>query len=168
MARLLGFDYFIQYRIGKPNVVTNVLSRCSELPSASCFILSMPHFVFLEDLYKELQSHNDFITLREKIQANPADYPDHVLTPNFVLHRGRIWLPSDCTFIKALLTKFHQTPTGGHMGFRKTLNRIVENFTWQMMSNDIRKFMAQYVDCQLVKYEPAKPQGLLCPLPVPA
>ena len=54
------------------------------------------------------------------------------------------------------------------MGFRKTLNRIVENFTWQMMSNDIRKFMAQYVDCQLVKYEPAKPWGLLCPLPVPS
>ena len=148
-------------------MVADALSRCSELPSTSCFILSMPHFVFLEDLYKELQSHNDFITLREKIQANPADYPDHVLTPNFVLHRGRIWLPSDCTFIKALLTKFHQTPTGGHMGFRKTLNRIAENFTWQTMSNDIHKFVAQSVDCQLVKYEPAKPRGLLCPLPVP-
>ena len=67
-------------------MVADALSRCSELPSTSCFILSMPHFVFLEDLYKELQSHNDFITLREKVHANPADYPDHVLTPNFVLH----------------------------------------------------------------------------------
>ena len=67
-----------------------------------------------------------------------------------------------------MLTEFHQTPTGAHIGFRKTLNRVAENFTWQTMSSDIRKFMAQCVDCQLVKYEPAKPWGLLCPLPVPS
>ena len=35
------------------------------------------------------------------------------------------------------------------------------------MSSDTRKFVAQCVDCQLMKYEPAKPWGLLCPLPVP-
>ena len=168
LARLVGFDYSIQYRTGKTNVVVDALSRCSELPSASFFILSMPHFVFLEDLYKELQSHNKFITLREEVHANPTAYPDHVLTPNFVLHRGRIWLPSYCTFIKALLTKFHQTPTGGHMGFRKTLNRVAKNFTWRTMSSETRKFVAHCVDCQLVKYEPAKPRGLLCPLPVPS
>jgi len=54
------------------------------------------------------------------------------------------------------------------MGFRKTLQRIRENFTWQTMNNDVRKFVAQCIDYQLVKYEPAKPRGLLCPLPVPA
>ena len=91
-----------------------------------------------------------------------------MLTPKFILYQGRIWLPLDCTFIPALLMEFHQTPTGGHMGFRKTLNRVAENFTWQTMSSDTHKFVAQCVDCQLVKYEPAKPRGLLCPLPVPS
>ena len=28
-------------------------------------------------------------------------------------------------------------------------------------SSDTRKFVAQCMDCQLVKYEPAKPKGLL-------
>ena len=54
LARLLGFDYSIQYRTGNTNVVADALSRCSEEPSASFFILSMPHFAFLEDLSKEL------------------------------------------------------------------------------------------------------------------
>ena len=54
LARLLGFDYYIQYRTGKTNVVADALSRSSESPTASFFILSMPHFMFLEDLWKEL------------------------------------------------------------------------------------------------------------------
>lgn len=132
------------------------------------FILLMPHFVFLEDLHKELQSHAEFVTLREKICTNPAAYPDYSLTPHFILHRGCIWLPSDFSFINTLLIEFHQSPIGGHMGFWKTLNRVAENFTWHTMTIDTRKFVASCLDYQLVKYELAKPRGLLCPLPVPS
>ena len=168
LARLLGFDYFIQYRTGKTNVVADALSRSSESPTASFFILSTPYFMFLEDLWKELQAHNKFITLREQIRSSPTDFHEYTITSHFILHQGFICLPPNCSFINALLTKFHQTPTGGHMGFRKTLNRLSENFTWKNMTADTRKFVASYVDCQLVKYETAKPRGLLCPLPVPS
>ena len=54
------------------------------------------------------------------------------------------------------------------MGFRKTLNRITENFTWSTSTRDTRNFVSKCLDCQLVKYETAKPRGLLCPLPVPS
>ena len=54
------------------------------------------------------------------------------------------------------------------MGFRKTLDRVAENFIWNTMAIDMRNFVANCLDCQLVKYEPAKPRGLLCPLPVPS
>ena len=104
LARLLGFDYSIQYRTGKKNVVADALSRCPELPNGTYFVLSMPHFIFLEDLSRELQTHREFVTLRDRIQENPAEYPGYVLTPSFVSHQGCIWLPSDCTFIQALIT----------------------------------------------------------------
>lgn len=54
------------------------------------------------------------------------------------------------------------------MGFWKTLNHVAENFTWHTMTIDTRKFVASCLDYQLVKYELAKPRGLLCPLPVPS
>jgi len=167
LARLLGFDYVIQYRTGKSNVVANALSRSGETTPASLLIISVPHFTFLEDLRKELQTNQEFITLREKIRAKTQAYPDHSLTQHFILYQGRIWLPPNCSFIKTLLSEFHQSPTGGHMGFRKTLDRVAENFTWDAMASDTRNFVANCLDCQLVKYEPAKPRGLLCPLPVP-
>ena len=136
LAHLLGFDYVIQYRAGKTNVVAYVLSRSSRSANASFFILSMPHFVFLEDLCKELQSHDEFVSLREKIRTHPAAYPHHSLTSHFILHQGHIWLHSDCSFIKILLTEFDQSPIGGHMGLQKTLNRVVKNFTWNTMKVD--------------------------------
>ena len=54
LSRLLGYDYSIRYRSGRTNVVADALSRVAEPPTASFFILSTPHFLFLEDLYKEL------------------------------------------------------------------------------------------------------------------
>ena len=54
------------------------------------------------------------------------------------------------------------------MGFRKTLDRVAENFIWDTMAIDTRNFVASCLDCQLVKYEPAKPRGMLCSLPVPS
>ena len=166
LARLLGFDYVIQYRAGKSNVVADALSRSLGSDTASLFILSVPYFTFLEDLRKELQTNQEFVTLKEKICFDTKAYPDHSLTPHFILCRGRIWLPSDCSFIKTLLSEFHQSPTGCHKDFRKTLDRVAENFIWNTMTVDTRNFVANCLDCQLIKYEPAKPRGLLCPLPV--
>lgn len=53
------------------------------------------------------------------------------------------------------------------MGIAKTLAQISENFSWPGLHNDVRKFIAQCVDCQHTKYKTKKSVGLLCPLPVP-
>ena len=65
--------------------------------------------------------------------------------------------------MQTLLTEFHSTPTGGHMGVKKTLARLRENFTWANMQNDVRQFVAACLDCQHTKYEAKKSAGLLYP-----
>jgi len=91
---------------------------------ASLYVISMPQFLFLKDLRKELLSLQGFTELRDKIQRDPATYTEYTLTPDFILHKGRIWLPSNSSFIKPLLEEFHQSLTGGHMGIQKTLHRL--------------------------------------------
>lgn len=90
LARLLGFDYTIQYRTGKTNVVADALSRSMELSARSLFILSMPQFLFLDNIRKELLSNDEFVKLRDDIHANPTTYPEYSLTLDFIMHRGRI------------------------------------------------------------------------------
>lgn len=47
LSQLLGYDYTIQYRTSKSNVVADVLSRSFDNLVGSLFLLSMPNFLFL-------------------------------------------------------------------------------------------------------------------------
>lgn len=63
LTHLLGYDYTIQYISGKSNKVANALSRASKDSQGSLFVLSVPHFAFLDQLKHELAIHLEFIAL---------------------------------------------------------------------------------------------------------
>ncbi|XP_027337502.1 uncharacterized protein LOC113851229 [Abrus precatorius] len=104
LCKLLGYDYTIQYRAGKHNVVADTLSRPTEPEQGQFFILSMPRFIFLDQLRKSLHDSSDFVSLLAEdddggqistpfsvvTRENPENYPighevqatsDHGLTP---------------------------------------------------------------------------------------
>jgi len=47
LSRLIGYDYTIQYRLGKLNLVADALSRILEMPPGTLLMLFMPYFTFL-------------------------------------------------------------------------------------------------------------------------
>lgn len=85
-----------------------------------------------------------------------------------MVYRSRIWLPCGFSLIPTLITEYHATPTGGHTGVAKIVARVLENFYWQGLRENVAQFVAKCVDCQVTKYEAKQLAGLLCPLPVPS
>lgn len=67
LSKLLGYDFSIKYKTGKKNVVADALSRIEQ--AAACHTLSMPHFIFLDDLRESLRSSSAFTTLAHNIQT---------------------------------------------------------------------------------------------------
>lgn len=59
----MGYDYSIQYKSRSSNVVADAISRIPADLSAACFTLSMPNYVFLDQLRVSLQDHSDFAAL---------------------------------------------------------------------------------------------------------
>lgn len=153
LSRLLGYDYTIQYRASKSNMVEDALSRVYEPPTGTLLLLSTPHFAFLEELKKELIANSDFLVLRQVIQFIPDSHLNYSITQDFIMKNGRSWLPNGLPFIQTLLSEFHQSPTRGHMGVCKTLARLNDNFTWANIHQDVRKFIPSCLDCQHTKYE---------------
>lgn len=165
LFRLIGYDYTIQYRSGKTNVVANTLSRVPEFITSDLLMLTVPSFSFLKSLKQELSHHPEFRDMLHNITTNVV--PDFKIMQGLIYRKGRIWLPRTCTFTRVLLEEFHNTPSGGHMGVTKTFARLSANFTWTGMKEDVQRFVLTCVDCQHSKYETKKATVLLCPLPLP-
>lgn len=64
LSRLMGYDYTIKYRTGKTNTIADALSRVPDDSQSSLFIVSVPHFNFLEQFKTDLTTHPEFVALR--------------------------------------------------------------------------------------------------------
>ena len=69
--------------------------------------------------------------------------------------------------IQTILNEFHSSVIGGHAGVSRTLARIMTQFYWKGMAQDIKTYIQQYLVCQQAKTATALPAGLLQPLPIP-
>jgi len=52
LARLMGYDYQIQYHSGASNKVADALSRLPESNASTFLVLSVPCLTFMEELQR--------------------------------------------------------------------------------------------------------------------
>lgn len=152
LAKLLGFDYDIQYKVGSSNIVVDSLSRIDHTGQAQCLLLSVPHHEFLTQLKQALFASPDFQTQKKAIQAHPKDHPHFTIANKLIFFKNAIWIDSRNPFIPALLHEYHATPLGGHFGVKKTLHHLRSNFQWTTMIADVKSSIRECRVCQQVKH----------------
>lgn len=121
-----------------------------------------------------------FSTLKEALEAdpytkqiiadlttNPALHPDFSLAASHLYYKDRLVIPDYPEHKAKILSEAHESPTGGHGGYLKTLKRVATNFLWPYLKHDVKSQVQNCLICQKHKYETLGPAGLLQPLPVP-
>lgn len=155
----MGFDFIIQYKGGKENVVADVLSRRDELDKEGGRILAIsgPIPNWTDSIKEEV---NSFPDLKETVQwvcdgeaLGPWEYRDGIL-----FFKGRIYLSKNSALIKDIIEQFHNST---HEGFFKTLQRIRSTFYWPNLKSMVRNFIRECEVCQRHKSEHTAPAGLL-------
>lgn len=106
----------------------------------------------------------DIIT---SIRQGSFSVPDFHLSDNVLFHRKRLVIPDDAILRRRILSECHDSLTGGHGGYLKTLKRLSENFFWPQMKKDAKIHVQNCLTCQQNKYQTLSPAGLLQPLPIP-
>jgi hypothetical protein len=69
--------------------------------------------------------------------------------------------------ITKLISAFHDTSPGGHLGVQATYIRIKKLFHSRGLKRDVHNFVKQCSVCQQTKSTRVHPVGLLQPLPIP-
>jgi hypothetical protein len=105
ISKLLGFDFSIEYKPGRTNVVVDALSRRDE-PDPLLHAISSPSFDLLADIKQAAIEDEEVRSLRDQITAGTLGAPWTVVD-GLVLYQNSIYVPTSSPFLLAILSAVH-------------------------------------------------------------
>jgi hypothetical protein len=171
VEKLQQFEIDIEYKPGPTNVVADaLLRRPTEEFLAAISMASLDHDIKAA-VQAKLKTDPAFTKALEDIKSGIA-VPNVAIDGNGLMYetslgRLRIYVPSDTELQAKILHEFHDTPTAGHFGVAKTLERISRDYYWPKMRQTVEAYVKGCDACQRHKSSNSKPAGELQPLPTP-
>lgn len=154
---LQQYQFTIQYRKGSQNVVADALSR-------------QPLETFHRVVNNKQQTECSWLNRKIKaVQENPKKYSDFIIINNCLYrHFPHNHNDEDCHPWKLcvgsehrerVLRENHDHPTAGHLGIRKTINRVCNRYYWPGLFRDVSRYVRKCQSCQKYKVNQQKPSG---------
>ncbi|KAE9606341.1 putative nucleotidyltransferase, Ribonuclease H [Lupinus albus] len=173
VKKLLGFQFHIEYKPDVSNRVEDALSRVpaewpsdSTTPSNFMALVSIPTFCIIQQHQQENSSDPFLLEFHSCATQDTLEHP-FAIVQGMVTHKGRYVLSPTFSLCKTVVSEYHDTPSGGHAGVKRTLARVAASFFWPRMRQTVTSFVADCLLCQQIKYSTQVPAGLLQPLPIP-
>ncbi|KAE8654205.1 hypothetical protein F3Y22_tig00117056pilonHSYRG01112 [Hibiscus syriacus] len=158
---LAEFDYTLEYKPGKANVVADALSRKAEFT-----VISLAKGTVLERIKEGLEQ--DPIA-RELVKLASDGKTQRFWVEDGLLYtKGRrIYVPKWDNLRRDLVKECHDTKWAGHPGQKRTMALLETAYFWPHMKDSVELYVKTCLVCQQDKVENRQPAGLLEPLPVP-
>ncbi|GKA92164.1 putative nucleotidyltransferase, ribonuclease H, partial [Tanacetum coccineum] len=158
---LAEFDYQLEYKPGKANVVADALSRKAEFAA-----ITQAQF-FLQDRIMKGLEHDP---LAKKIISLAKDGRTQRfwLKGDMLFTKGdRLYVPKWGDLRRAILKECHDLKWAGHSGITRTLTLVEGTYYWPRKGDGVKTFVRTCLICQQDKIEQKKLGGLLEPLLMP-
>ena len=150
VAKLLGYDFLVEYKQGRDNKVADALSRKFEelegVEQGELKAISFLIATWLADLRQAYLTDTHLQDLLAKLQEGKLDPLKYKLVNGLMYYKGRIYIGDDLALKERILQLVHDSPLGRHAGYEKSYQRAKKDFYWQGMKQDIKIYIKQ---CQI-------------------
>ena len=167
LVKLMGFQFTVEYCEGRTNKVANTLSRVNVEHDATLQQISVLLSPDIEAIGQEVLQDPSLLKIIHQLETDPDISSHSTNSHNQLRYKGRLVIPRTSSFIKAILSDFHDSPVGEHASYLKTYKRVADQFYWTRMKGDIKQHVSKCQVCEINKTNSLAPAGLLQPLPIP-
>lgn len=173
VMELQQHDFEVQYRKGALNQVADALSRIpvgteeheSEVDIA---VLEQNPTAGAENelTLDKAEGSSWYDRVLSKLQDGKRHFPNYCVRKGILYrlfgkdNQARVWkmcVPTN--HIRDVLVENHDSPTAGHLGVKKTLCRVTENYFWPGWRRDVKEYVRSCPTCQAYKVSQQKPAG---------
>ncbi|XP_075088549.1 uncharacterized protein LOC142170516 [Nicotiana tabacum] len=151
LVKLLGYDYSIDYKKGKENVVADALSRREE--GIQLYSISNVSSDILESVKASRTQDLTLQQLIKSIQEGKTTKPYYRFHNGILSRKNKLVIGTDQALRTKLLSYYHDSPIGGHSGITATLKRLKQDFYWKKMKQDVYNYIRSCDVCQKCKNE---------------
>jgi hypothetical protein len=132
LLKLLEFNYSIDYKKGKENIVADALSsKHSHLGAITVITPS-----WIEAVELSYTRDPQCQELLQKLTITPTSDPYYALKVGVIRYKARIYIAKDETHRQHLLESLHASAIGGHSGIVASYQRIKCLFYWPRLKKD--------------------------------
>jgi len=140
LVKLMEFDFSIEYRQGKENMVAYALSRVEPV-ECQALITRQIQFVLLERIKLTWSTDPHLQKLISYLQHSAASHKHYSWLNDELKRKGKLVMGQDPTLIHDLLTWLHTSVVGGHSSRNATWQRVRSVLYWKGLFRDIKLFI---------------------------
>lgn len=140
LSKLAGFDYVVEYKSGKDNIIADALSRT---PGAQLLTIaaSMVNSQLMDKLKKNWLEDPQLHKLIDEVSIDNSTHPQCKWHNDMLLRKEKLVVGDNSDLHQVILDWMHNSCHGGHSGVYATLKRIQTLFYWPMMRETVVKFI---------------------------
>ncbi|KAM3402087.1 hypothetical protein ACQJBY_006188 [Aegilops geniculata] len=163
MLKLLEFNFQLEYKKGKENIVADALSR-----KYSCMAISLATPQWISEVENSYNNDPHYQKLLEQLLVTATHMVNNNCLQNGTIrHKGKIYVGRDTELRNRIMQALHSSAIGGHSGMKASYKRLKQVFYWPGMKKDMDNFVMLCPVCQKNKGETCPYPGLLDPLHIP-
>jgi hypothetical protein len=167
---LQQFDYEMEYKQGKLNVVADALSRRRDWQEEGTESTAITHQFnglsestvdFSEELMRKVKLAYVSDEKCREIVLNPRMFHTNFTVSKGLIYCGRqLYIPANEELKLQLLHEAHDAPTGGHVGIAKTVDALSRSYYWPNMQQEVKDYITTCLACQSNKARSQRQHGL--------